>query len=215
MRRFTSVLALSTALVAGASASTAWAQAVPAPRSLEISFQDGRVTLVATGVTLNEILAAWQRQGGTRIVNAERLTTGPQSYEFHNAPEAAVMQSLLRNAAGVIVAPRRPGGPVGASMLEQVLVLATSRPTTSAASVMTMPSTQNPNPVPIYGQPDDDIPPAIPLQRPASEQPARPPAPAPPSNQPSLGTAGSSSTPGVIVAPVKPGTPVPPGQIIK
>lgn len=214
MRRVPTVLALSVALVAGALTSAVWAQSAP-QRKLEISFQDGRVTLVANGVTLAEILAEWQRQGGSKIVNGQALMGGPLTYEFHNVPETAVMASLLRNVAGVIVAPRRPGGPVGASMIEQVFVLPTSRPTTSSAAVMTMPSpqTRNANPVPIYGQPQDDIPPAVPIQNPA-QRPAPGPQPAP-SNQPSVGTAGTSATPGVVIAPVKPGTPVPAGTIIK
>ncbi|TAK19204.1 MAG: hypothetical protein EPO35_00420 [Acidobacteria bacterium] len=211
MRSLIRVLALTTALATGVSAN-AWAQSAPS-KKLEISFNAGRVTLIANGVTLSEILAEWQRQGGSRIVNGDRLTTGPLTYEFQNVPEAAVMQSLLRNAAGVIIAPRRPGGPTGASLIEQVIVLPTSRPTTSSASVMTMPSNQNPNPVPIVGRPDDDIPPVVPIQNPAT--PPKPQGPPTPNNQPSVGSAGTSAVPGVIVAPVKPGTPVPAGTIIK
>ena len=217
MRRFTPVLALSIARCAGAMPTTVWAQSGPAGRTLEISFSQGRVTLVAAGVTLPEILAEWQRKGGSTIVNGERLSGGPLTYEFHNMPETAVMASLLRNAAGVIVAPRRPGGPTGASLIEQVLVLPTSRPTTASASVVTMPSNQyqNPNPVPIQGQPTDDIPPAVPIQNPSQQSPGQGQKPMTPSNQPSVGTAGTSATPGVIIAPVKPGTPVPAGTIIK
>jgi hypothetical protein len=213
MRRSSSVLALSIALIAGAMTTTVWAQTGSPARTLEINFADGRVTLIASGVTLPEILAEWQRKGGSKIVNGERLMGGPLTYEFRNVPETAVMASLLRNAAGVIVAPRRPGGPTGASFIEQVLVLPTSRPTTGAATVMTMPSSQNANPVPIVGQPMDDIPPATPIPRPGSQPPG--PQPAAPSNQPSVGTSGTSATPGVVLAPVKPGTPVPAGTIIK
>ena len=214
MRRFTSVLALSIALLTSAMAATVLAQSGQPGRTLELNFNDGRVTLVASGVTLPEILAEWQRKGGSKIVNGERLMGGPLTYEFHNMPETAVMASLLRSAAGVIVAPRRAGGPTGASQIEQVIVLATSRPTTASASVVTMPSNQNPNPVPIYGRPTDDIPPAVPIQNPAQPQ-ASAERPMVSSSQPSVGTAGTSARPGVIVAPVKPGTPVPAGTIIK
>jgi hypothetical protein len=214
MRRLSSVLALSAALLIGVSTSSAWAQSAPASRELNITFQDGRVTLLARGVTLGDILTEWQRQGGSRIVNAEQLSAGPVTYEFRNVPEAAVLQSLLRNAAGVIMAPRRPGGPTGASYIEQVIVLPTSRPTTAsgASPVMTMQS-PNPNPVPIMGQPDNDIPPAVPIQNPAERAERR--KPDAPSDRPSVGSSGTSATPGVIVAPVKPGTPVPAGVIIK
>lgn len=213
MRHLAVVLALS-ALVLGASTSSARAQSAPAGRQLSLTFDDGRVTLLASGVTLAEILQEWQRQGGSRFVDAERLSSGPVTYEFHDVPEAAVLKSLLRSAAGVIVAPRRPGGPTGASYIEQVIVLPTSRPTTSsaAAPVMAMQS-PNPNPVPIVGQPDNDIPPATPIPNPAEQR--TPPPPTAPSDRPSVGTAGTSATPGVIVAPVKPGTPVPAGVIIK
>ncbi len=218
MRRFSSTLALSIALVAGAMTTTVWAQSGPPARTLEISFADGRVTLVASGVTLAEILAEWQRKGGSKIVNGDRLMGDPLTYEFRNVPETAVMASLLRHAAGVIVAPRRAGGPTGPSQIEQVIVLPTSRPTTGAATVVTMPSNQNANPVPIVGQPGDDIPPATqiansPPRGPGSQPPW--PQPAAASNQPSVGMAGTSATPGVIIAPVKPGTPVPAGTIIK
>ena len=217
MRRLGTVLALSIALVAGAMSTSAWAQAAPAGRTLEISFNEGRVTLVASGVTLPEILAEWQRKGGSKIVNGERLTGAALTYEFRNVPETAVMASLLRNAAGVIVAPRRAGGPSGASAIEQVIVLPTSRPTTGPASVVTMPSNpnQNPNPGPIYGQPNDDIPPAQPIPNAAQQPPPQQNQKPMVSNAPSVGTAGTSATPGVIVAPVKPGTPVPAGTIIK
>lgn len=214
MRCVPSVLALSIALITSAMATTVSAQSGPPTRTLEINFSEGRVTLVASGVTLPEILAEWQRKGGSKIVNGERLMGGPLTYEFRNVSETAVMASLLRSAAGVIVAPRRPGGPTGASQIEQVIVLPTSRPTTASASVVTMPANQNPNPVPIYGRPGDDIPPAVPIQNPAEPQ-ADAPKPMAPSNRPSVGTAGTSATPGVIIAPVKPGTPVPPGTIIK
>jgi hypothetical protein len=80
-----------------------------------------------------------------------------------------------------------------------------------------MPSNQNQyaNPVPIYGQPNDDIPPAVPIQNPSQRPTPGPQPPPTPSNQPSVGTAGTSATAGVVVAPVKPGTPVPAGTIIK
>lgn len=202
MRRPVFTLALSVALVAGAMTASARAQTAAPGRTLDLSFADGRVTLIANGVTLTEILAEWQRKGGSKIVNGDRLAGGPLTYEFRNVPETAVMASLLRNAAGVIVAPRRPGGPTGASLIEQVLVLPTSRPTTGAASLVSMPTNQNPNPVPIVGQPSDDIPPATQI----SNTPPRGPGSAPPPPQPG---------PGVVVAPVKPGTPVPAGTIIK
>jgi hypothetical protein len=180
-------------------------------RTLELTFADGLVTLVARGVTVPEIMGEWARKGGSRVTNAEKLTGGPVSYEFHNVPEAVVLQSVLRSAAGYIAAPRRAGGPVGASTLEQVMILPTSRP--SANAVITMPTNPSPNQQVYQGSPDDDIPPV--RQAPNVPQPDQPAnRPAAPSTQPTVGV-GTSPTPGVVIAPVKPGTPVAPGTIIK
>lgn len=208
------VLALATVSApAGASAQT------PAPsRALELSFNDGLVTLVARGVTIPEIMGEWQRKGGSRMINAEKIIGGPVSYEFHDVPETVVLQSLLRSAAGFIAAPRRDGGPTGASTIEQVMIIAVSRPTAGPVTTMPAAPVQPPQPYPQpqpyqqpqqAGSPDDDIPPA---------RPAQTPAPQTPSSQPSIAGVGTSATPGVIVpllGPAKPGTPVTPGTIIK
>jgi hypothetical protein len=196
------VFALSAMLLPAA----ALAQTSPSARVLDLSFNNGTVTLVAKNVTVAEIMAEWARKGGSRVVNAEKLVGTPMSYEFQNMPEVTVLQSVLRSAAGYIAAPRRPGGPVGASTLEQVQILATSRPTQS--SVTTMPANPMSNPIPIMGSPDDDIPPVVP-ERPTPQNPSQPQRPMTPTNQPQMGV-GSSPTPGVIIAPVQSGVPVPP-----
>ncbi len=187
-------LTLATVLApAGAMAQT------PAPsRQLEISFKDGLVTLIAKGVTVPEIMGEWSRKGGSKIVNAEKMIGGQVQYEFHDTPESEVLQSLLRSAAGFIAAPRRPGGPTGASNMEQVMIIAVSRP--SASAVITMPTNLSPSPVQIQGSPDDDIPPA----RPPMPQPQ--PAPQQPGSQP--GQVQTSATPGVVIPVAKPGTPI-------
>ena len=202
------VLAVATAIVPG----RAVAQTAASGRTLELTFHNGLVTLVARGVTVPEIMTEWARQGGSRVVNAEKMTGGPVNYEFHDVPETVVLQSVLRSAAGFIAAPRRAGGPSGPSSIEQVVILAVSRP--SATAVITMPTnpmpvTPMPNPAMLQGAPEDDIPPVIPANRPAP----RPQTPAP--TQPSVGGVATSPTPGVVIAPVKPGTPVAPGTIIK
>lgn len=201
----TVVLAVATV----AAPSWASAQTAASSRALEISFQNGLVTLVARGVTVPEIMAEWARKGGSRITNAEKIVGGPVNYEFTNVPETVVLQSVLRSASGYIAAPRRLGGPTGASTIEQVMIVATSRP--SANAVITMPTAPAQNSQVYQGSPDDDIPPVT--VRPQPEQPKQP-QPQAPSTQPSVGV-GTSLTPGVVVAPTKPGTPVAPGTIIK
>ncbi len=185
---------------------TAQAQTAASGRTLDLTFNDGRVTLVARGVTVPEIMGEWARKGGSQIVNADKMIGGVVTYEFHNVPETIVLQSVLRSAAGYIAAPRRPGGPSGASTIEQVMILATSRP--SANAVITMPTNPMPNPMIINGSPDDDIPPAAPPRSLPGPQPLVQ------SSQPTVGVA-TSPTPGVVIAPVKPGAPVTPGTVIK
>ena len=87
------------------------ASAQQAGRVLDLSFKDGRVTLVARNVTLVEVLNEWARKGGSRMVNAEKIPVGQVTYEFHDTDELTVLKSLLRPAAGYIAAPRRAGGP--------------------------------------------------------------------------------------------------------
>lgn len=187
------------------------ASAQQAGRVLELAFNDGRVTLVARNVTLVEVLQEWSRKGGSLMVNAEKLTAGLVTYEFRDADELAVLKSLLRPAAGYIAAPRRPGGPTGPSSLEQVVILATSRPTASAA-VAAMPTQPVANPVTASGSPDDEIPPVRPEPAQPAPKPQGAPGPSTPLDRPSVGTV-TSPTPGVIPAPAKTGAPA--GQIIK
>ncbi len=56
---------------------TAAAQNAGPTRTLELSFNNGKVTLVARGVTVPEIMAEWARKGGSVVTNAEKLTGAP------------------------------------------------------------------------------------------------------------------------------------------
>jgi len=165
-------------------------------RRLDISFDmQGRVTLVAQNVTIGEILAEWQRVGQSQIVNAERLGGPPvPMLHFENRPETEVMDSLLRSAAGYILAPRtaRTAGP---SMFETVMILPTSTPT--ASSAYSPPPAQ---PLRTQGSPDDEIPPVTPAPAPANpaNEPATPPNP--------TATRPSNVVPIVPIVPVTPVT---------
>ena len=58
----------------------------PPERKLQVTFdQQGNVTVVAQNVTVGEILAEWGRQGGTTMVNANRLTGAPMSRLYHES----------------------------------------------------------------------------------------------------------------------------------
>lgn len=179
----------------------------PPPRKLELTFDaQGRVTLSAQQVTVNEILAEWGRKGGTRIQGAERLTGGviPVPILFENRPELEVIEALTRQAAGISVAPRRVGTP-GASRFESIYIVATSAAT--ASSPYPSAPTYNPgNTAPVRGFPDEEI---APVTAPGARDPQQP---APPPQQP--GAKPYPSTPSgspviVPIVPVGPTTPAP------
>jgi hypothetical protein len=188
MRKFLAALLFITGVAAVALPSGQTPQ--PRTRQLELSFDnEGRVTLAAQGVTVREILAEWQRKGGSQFVNLERLT-GPAiavPIRFDNQPELEVLKSLLASAAGVIAAPRAVDAP-GASRLGTVMILASSTPTSSTSTSFGPSPSSNTRqiaPPPVTpGSPTDELPPVRPPA--AGQDPASTPgapganAPAPP-----------------------------------
>jgi hypothetical protein len=130
----------------------------PAPQGpkVQITFEpNGLVTLVANGATLREILAEWSRQGGSTFVGSERLSGAPQTLQYEHQAESVVMSSILRQAAGFMLGPRREGTR-GASSFEVVYILATSNP--SAGGYMSQPTMPQPQQqVTTQGNPDDEL----------------------------------------------------------
>lgn len=151
--------------------------AAPVGPKVKITFEaDGLVSLVANGATVREILSEWSRQGGSTFVNAERLSGAPQTLQYEHQPEAVVMSSLLRQAAGFVVGPRREGTR-GASSVEVVYILATSNPT--AGGYMSQPTMPQQQPqISTQGNPDDEIAPVqgrgAPGPQPGQQPPAQP-----------------------------------------
>ena len=189
-------------------------------RKLDISFNEGRVTILAENVTLAEILAEWSRKGGSKIVNAEQLRGGPVMLtEFKDRPEAEVLRTLLREAPGY-GAMMRTATPAGASTVQTVFIHAVRAitPTTSSAPMASQVQ-QSPSPVAaprmINGSPDDEIPPVRPLtpeMNPGnpSTPGSTPAGPAGNSNNTNLrqgpGGITTSTVPGVTI-PAPPATP--------
>jgi hypothetical protein len=214
-------------VVAAALLSSALPMRAQAPRKLDISFNAGKVTIVAENVTLAEILGEWSRKGGSTFINAERLPGTPVMLtEFKDQPEADVLRALLDEAPGYGAAMRSPAG--GASTVQTVWILAVrERPvsaTSSSSAPMTSPVQQS-SPVAaprtLQGSPDDEIPPVRPLSPEvnpgAPSTPARGPA-APAPSQPAnsnlrQGPGGivTSTVPGVVIPGPTP-TPKPAGR---
>lgn len=218
-------LVVAAAVVAGVSS--------PAAADVQLSIQDGRVSLKATNATVREILAEWTKVGGTRIVNGERVPGGPMTIQLTSVPEDQALKIILRSAAGYVTAPRATVV-ANASRYDRILVMPTTSPARGAAPApapfpqpQTAPQFQNPAfpqppaqfrpPLPINDDPDDQ---RGPVQNPSGPifntfpQPQinlppgaiRPVAPATPGQMP-VGVA----VPGMVVpTPGQPGQP--PGQ---
>jgi hypothetical protein len=118
--------ALAIALLAAAAAPAA-------AGDVKLSMANGRVTLIAKDATVREILAEWARVGQTRIVNGEKLTGTPVTLELTDVPEAQALDTVLRSAAGYVMAPRSAAS-TGPSVYDRILILASSRPPVVTAS---------------------------------------------------------------------------------
>ena len=101
---------------------------------IQLSMDAGRVTLVASGAPLTDVLAAWSRVGGTRFVDAEAVAGESVTLRLVDVTESEALRVLLRPAVGYVAAPRRPGS-TGISRYDRVKLLGTGRlaPATAAA----------------------------------------------------------------------------------
>lgn len=136
--RFTDA-ALSALLIACAAA--------PAAADVQLSIENGQVSLRATNATAREILAEWTRVGRTQIVNGERVPGGPMTIQLTGVPEDQALKIILRSAAGYVTAPRRAAIQEG-SRYDRILVMPTTTPARGAV----------PPPAP-YAQPQFQQPP--------------------------------------------------------
>lgn len=165
-----------------ASAGIAAAQA-PAARAVALSFDaDGRVNLAAQNVPVRDVLAEWARQCGCFIVNADRLPgVIDVPVEFAHAAQSDVLASLLRQAAGYVLTPKRSGDR-GISNYETIYIVPTSNPVASAyVPPPVPPAGAN---LPTRGAPDDEIPPVTPIAAPGTVPEPPVPAPTPASSNP-------------------------------
>ena len=106
---------------------------------LELSFQNGRVTVIATDVAVTAILEEWAEVGDTWFVDADKLNRVPVRLEMIDVPEADALRVLLRDAAGYVAAPRAIQTE-GGSRFDRVLVMATSNRRQASPSVTYAPA---------------------------------------------------------------------------
>ena len=98
---------------------------------LQLSIQNGIVTLDAQEVTVRQILAEWARVGKTRIVNGERLSGGPITLKLAGVPEKQALEIVLRTVPGYMAMPRDTFV-ADASRYDRILIM----PTTSAVAAV-------------------------------------------------------------------------------
>ena len=181
------------------------AQTVSEPaRKLDLKFQDGKVTLLAQGVTVREVMAEWARQCGCVVQGSERLTGGvfKLPVEFTDQPETVVLESLLRSAGGYLLGPKAPGSR-GGSLYGSLTIFPFTRGTATPSYSS---SSSAPIAAPLVTSPvDDEIPPVTPVPHPQTpaqtgQTPGQSTAPVPGS-----GTPGRPGGPAVPIVPAGPG----------
>lgn len=89
---------------------------------VHLSIQNGRVALSARDATLRQILVEWERVGGTRIVNRDRVPGTLLTLDFANVPEAQALATLLRPIAGYVAA-QRLSTEGGASRYSRIILM--------------------------------------------------------------------------------------------
>lgn len=77
---------------------------------VQLSIGNGRVWLVTHGATVGQILAEWERVGGTRIINGDYVAGGPLTLEMRGVSELEALDVVLRSASGFIAADRTLDG---------------------------------------------------------------------------------------------------------
>ena len=101
-----------------------------ASADVQLTMQNGRVSIVAKDATIRQILTEWARVGHTKIVNVERIPGGPMTIELNNVTESHALEVLLRAMSGYIAAPR-PVEAANLSRFDRIIVmptLASARP---------------------------------------------------------------------------------------
>jgi hypothetical protein len=117
-----------------------------ASADVQLTMQNGRVSVVAKDATVRQILTEWARVGHTKIVNVERIPGGPMTIELHNVTESQALEVLLRAMSGYIAAPRpvEAASEANLSRFDRIIVmptLASARPAVAST------------PPPVYQQP--------------------------------------------------------------
>ncbi len=113
--------------VSAATASLAFAQQPVSQQPVSLTINNGHVTLKTTNATVRQILDEWARVGGTKVVNVEKITSQPMSLTLIDVPEGEALETVLRSAAGYMVAEKQNPTSSG-SRYERIMLMARSTP---------------------------------------------------------------------------------------
>jgi hypothetical protein len=100
---------------------------------VQLTIQNGRVSLVAKDATVRQILTEWARVGQTKILNVERIPGGPLTLELTDVPEQEALDVLLRSISGYMAAPRAMAS-ANLSRFDRIVVMPTTAPPRSASA---------------------------------------------------------------------------------
>jgi hypothetical protein len=135
-----------------------------AAADVQVTIQDGKVSVVAKDATLRQIMAEWARVGQTKVVNVDRIPGGPMTLELHSVPEDRALEILMRSLSGYLAAPRAVQSPT-LSRFDRIIVMPTvaaARQPAVAASAAPAPVFQQTptfQPAPVQQDEPDDQPP--------------------------------------------------------
>ena len=149
---------MKTQLISAAAVLLLASPSVAGAGELKLTLNSGRATLIASDVTLRQILDEWARIGKTTIVNGDKLAGVNLTLQLVDVPEREALEVLLRTASGYIAAPRAVAV-AGASAFDRILIMPTSRPPAASASTTPSPFNRNAMPQPMpqaMPQPDVD-----------------------------------------------------------
>ncbi len=95
---------------------------IASTENMELSFHEGRVTIIASEIPLDEILVEWSRLGNTTFINADSISSRLISITLIDVTEAKALDVLLREVAGYLFAPR-PLRKIGTSVYDRIFLM--------------------------------------------------------------------------------------------
>lgn len=141
----------------------------PAAADVQVTMQDGKVSIVAKDATLRQIMAEWARVGQTKVVNVDRIPGGPMTLELHGVPEDRALDILMRSLSGYLAAPRAVPSPT-LSKFDRIVVM----PTVAAARQPAVAASAAP--APVFQQTPTFQPPPVQQDEPDEQPPGQNPA---------------------------------------